>query len=148
MALGADFSGLSREVIGCAIAVHRALGPGLLEDTYEQCLAYELKVTGFEVRVQSALPLKYRELTVPFAYRVDLLVNDQLIVELKTVEKLTSLHAAQLLTYLRLANRPAGLLINFNSESLRHGIRRVYNSRATTSNQEILRSLRSLPHPL
>ena len=133
MALGVDSSGLSRKVIGCAIAVHKELGPGLLEDTYERCLAYDLTAAGLEVRVQCPLPLKYRELSVPFAYRVDLLVNNRLIIELKTVEKLTSLHAAQLLTYLRLSNQPTGLLINFYSLSLRHGIRRVYNSRATTT---------------
>lgn len=132
MGLIADVSGLSAKVIGCALGVHSLLGPGLLEDTYEQCLAYELRDAGLEVRVQAALPLAYRELTVPFAYRVDLFIENQLIVELKTVEKLTSLHKAQLLTYLRLSNQSIGLLINFNTESLRHGIHRVYNAKATT----------------
>src|SRR5207253_2510364 len=113
---------LTRSVIGSAIRVHKALGPGLLEDTYEQCLAYELRSAGLVVRAQVALPLLYKDLKIPFAYRVDLLVEDALIIELKTVEKLTPLHSAQLLTYLKLSNVRLGLLINFNSKVLRHDV--------------------------
>lgn len=127
MAILDDGSGLTRSVIGHAIRVHRALGPGLLEDTYERCLACELEANGLSVRSQKQMPLVYKEMKLPFAYRLDLLVEDKLIIEVKAVEKLISLHSAQLLTYLKISGLNVGLLMNFNSKVLRHDIRRILN---------------------
>lgn len=115
-------------VIGLAIRVHRQLGPGLLEKTYEECLAYELRNAGSFVEQQKHLPLVYNSLQLVDAYRVDLLVNDTLIIELKTADKITALHVSQVLTYLRLCDKHLGLIFNFNSEVLRHGIKRVVNN--------------------
>jgi GxxExxY protein len=129
MSLLIDRSGLSKRVIGQAITLHKSLGPGLLEDTYEQCLAYELREIGLTVRTQVTLPLKYKNLEIPFAYRADLIVDEQLIIELKTVQRITDLHVSQLLTYLKISGVSVGLLMNFNSRVLRHDIRRVLNPR-------------------
>jgi GxxExxY protein len=118
---------LSDQVIGAAISVHRGLGPGLLESTYEECLSYELVQAELKVERQVALPLSYKALTVSNAYRIDLVVNDALIVEVKSVESLSRLHTSQLLTYLKLTGLPAGLIINFNSALLRDGIKRYVN---------------------
>jgi len=109
-----NFDGLSNKVLGCAIEVHRELGPGLLESTYEQCLAYQLSCAKIPFRLQVELPVKYKETNLDCGYRIDLLVNDQLIVELKSVEQLLKIHEAQILTYMRLAKMRVGLLINFN----------------------------------
>ena len=118
------FDALSNRVIGCAIAVHRELGPGLLESTYEQCLAYELRQEGIPFRLQHPLPVKYKEVQLDCGYRVDVLVNDELILELKSVDIVSGIHEAQLLTYMKLAQIKTGLLINFNVVLLKSGIQR------------------------
>ena len=119
-----EFDELSNRVIGCAIEVHRHLGPGLLESTYEQCLARELSLSNLPFRLQCPLPVVYKGLHLECGYRVDLLIQDRLIVELKAVEKLTGIHQAQLLTYMRLSSIHIGLLINFNVPILHKGLRR------------------------
>ena len=121
-------SQLTSIVIGKAIEVHRALGPGLLESAYQECLAYELKLEGLYVEREKALPIIYKKVRLEHGYRLDLLVEGELIVELKTVETLTDVHTAQILTYLRLGNFPLGLLINFHVKMLREGIRRYANT--------------------
>jgi GxxExxY protein len=118
---------LSNVVIGCAIKVHAALGPGLLESAYEECLYYELIKTGLRVEKQKPLSLVYETIKLECGYRVDLLVDKKLIIEVKSVESLTDIHLAQLLTYLRLANLKLGLLLNFKVLRLKDGIRRVVN---------------------
>jgi GxxExxY protein len=118
---------LAAEVIGCAIAVHRALGPGLLESAYEQCLAYELRKSGFRVDIQKPMPLVYEEVEMDCGYRIDILVEDKLILELKAVERLLDVHMAQTLTYLKLSECKLGLLMNFNVPVLKKGIQRVVN---------------------
>jgi GxxExxY protein len=120
-----EFDDLSNRVIGCALEVHRSLGPGLLESTYEQCLAHELKTNGIEFKRQHPLPVNYKEIRLDCGYRVDLLINNKLIVELKTAEKILPIHQAQLLTYMELSNVAVGLLINFNVKYLRDGIKRM-----------------------
>lgn len=122
--MGMKFDDLSNRVLGCAIEVHRELGPGLLESTYEQCLAYELNRAGIPFKIQQQLPVEYKEIKLDCGYRVDLFVDDCLIVELKSVEQLLKIHEAQILTYMRLANVKVGLLINFNVDILKKGIRR------------------------
>jgi GxxExxY protein len=113
-------------IIGAAIEVHRDLGPGLLESAYEQCLCHELHLRGFSFRRQIDLPVLYKGLKLDCGYKIDLLVRDEVILELKSVEKLLPIHQAQLLTYLRLAQKRVGLLINFNVPLLTQGIiRRV-----------------------
>lgn len=112
------------EVIGCAIEVHRLLGPGLLESAYEQCLAYELYQRGIPFKAQAPMPLEYKDVKLDCGYRLDFIVQDSLIVELKAVEQLLRIHEAQMLTYMKLAGTPLGLLINFNSTPLKNGIKR------------------------
>ena len=119
-----DFDELSNRVIGCAIEVHRELGPGLLESTYEQCLAHELSRDNISFKLQHPLPVIYKSVRIDCGYRVDLLVEDKLILELKSVEQLNKIHAAQLLTYMKLARIKTGLLINFNTQMLKHSIKR------------------------
>ena len=119
-----DFDRLSNQVIGAAIAVHRELGPGLLESTYEKCLAYELSVRGIKYSTQTALPVSYKGLDLDCGYRVDVIVEERLIVELKCVDKLHRIHEAQLLTYMKLAQIKTGLLIIFNVNLLKDGIKR------------------------
>ena len=116
---------LSGQVIGAAIEVHRHLGPGLLESAYEACLAFELGQLGLSVARQVALPVTYKEVHLEIGYRLDIVVEGQLIVELKTVEKLLPVHEAQLLTYLKLAHIKTGLLLNFHTPLLREGILRM-----------------------
>ena len=118
---------LTGAIIGAAIAVHREIGPGLLENVYEACLAFELRRRGHAVRTQVAMPVTYAGERIELGYRVDLLVDDAVIVELKAVTKLMPIHEVQLLTYLRLARRHIGLLINFHEIRLRDGIRRIAN---------------------
>jgi GxxExxY protein len=118
------FDEISNKVIGYAIEVHRALGPGLLESTYEQCLAREMDLSGIAFKLQSPLPVEYKGIKLDCGYRVDMLVEDKLIVELKSVEKILPIHEAQILTYMKLANIKVGLLINFNVERLKEGIKR------------------------
>jgi GxxExxY protein len=114
-------------IIGAAIEVHRALGPGLLESAYEACLSFELAERGVKVEQQKALPVVYRDVRLDCGYRLDLLVENAVVVEIKAVDVLMPIHTAQLLSYLKLSNRPVGLLINFNVKMLRDGIRRMVN---------------------
>ena len=119
-----EFDELSRRVIGCAIEVHRNLGPGLLESTYRQCLACELSHAGLSFQMEVPLPVRYKETLLDCGYRIDLLVNGDLVVEAKSVETLLPIHHAQILTYMRLSKVPLGLLINFNVTKLQNGINR------------------------
>jgi GxxExxY protein len=119
------FDALSHLVIGCALEVHKELGPGLLESTYEQCLAHELSKAGIPFKLQQPVSVCYKEVQIDCGYRVDLLVSDQLIVELKSVEKLLPIHQAQLMTYMKLARISIGLLMNFNVRYLKNGIKRI-----------------------
>ncbi len=122
-----DEKALSGEVIGAAIEVHRLLGPGLLESAYELALERELALRGFSVERQKPVPLEYKGMPLGDGFRLDLLVEDSLLLEIKAVEALLPIHEAQLLTYLRLTARRFGLLLNFNEKSLKDGIRRVVN---------------------
>jgi GxxExxY protein len=119
---------LSKIVLDLGIKVHRVLGPGLLESAYEECLYYEIKQYGLLVEKQKVLPLIYENVKLDVGYRIDLLVEKKLIVELKSVEALHDLHIAQTLTYLKLSNCKLGLLINFNTTLLKNGIKRVVNN--------------------
>ena len=119
---------ISGAIIGAAMEVHRTLGPGLLESAYEACLAFELAERGLRLERQKPLPVVYREVKLDCGYRMDLLVESSVVVEIKSVEALAPIHTAQLLSYLRLAHCPLGLLINFNVEVLKEGIRRVVNN--------------------
>jgi GxxExxY protein len=116
---------LTSQVIGLAIEVHRGLGPGLLESAYEECLCFELKEHGLAFRRQVALPVAYKSVKLDCGYRLDMVIEDNLIVELKTVERLLPVHDAQLLTYLKLSGVRTGLLMNFNVPVLKDGIRRL-----------------------
>jgi GxxExxY protein len=119
---------LTEQIIGAAIEVHRHLGPGLLESTYEACLKYELEQRGLLVQPQKALPVVYKEIQLEQGYRIDLLVANTIIVELKVVEEITAVHEAQILTYLKLSGHKIGLLFNFNVKLLKNGIRRFIMS--------------------
>ncbi|MGA2092680.1 MAG: GxxExxY protein [Sedimentisphaerales bacterium] len=119
-----EFDELSGRVIGCAIEVHKNLGPGLLESTYERCLSYELTAAGLKHTTQKELPIDYKGLNINAGYRIDLIVEDGIIVELKSIEKVLPIHEAQLLTYMKLAGINVGLLINFNVKKLKDGIKR------------------------
>lgn len=112
-------------IIGLGIEVHRALGPGLLESAYEECLCFELKQSGMPFQRQVPLPVTYKAVKLDCGYRMDIVVNDEVIVELKTVERLSPIHQAQLLTYLKLSKIRIGLLMNFNAAVLRDGIKRM-----------------------
>ncbi|EKT3958346.1 GxxExxY protein [Flavobacterium psychrophilum] len=118
---------ISRVVFESALKVHQALGPGLLESAYEECLFYELKKHNLKIEKQKALPLIYDKIKLDAGYRIDIIIEDKFIVEIKAVEALTDVHLAQLLTYLRLSNCKLGLLINFNVSLLKNGVRRVIN---------------------
>ena len=118
---------ITRKIIGAAIEVHRALGPGLLESAYETCLAYELNQRGLAFRQQVPLPLHYENVRLDCGYRLDLVVEDEVIVEIKTVEELAPIHQAQLMSYLRLSGKQVGLLINFNVRVLKQGLKRLVN---------------------
>jgi GxxExxY protein len=120
-----EFDELSRSVIGCAIEVHRNLGPGLLESTYRQCLACELSHAGIAFQMEVPSPVRYKDILLDCGYRIDLLVSGELIVEIKSVEALLPIHQAQILTYMRLASISLGLLINFNVTKLQNGIKRL-----------------------
>jgi GxxExxY protein len=115
---------LTERIIGAAIEVHRHLGPGLLESAYETCLAHELTLLGLDIARQQPLPISYKGLQLDAVYRLDLVVENSVLLELKSVERVEPIHEAQLLTYLRLARLPVGLLINFNVHLLRQGIKR------------------------
>lgn len=118
---------VTKRVIGFAIEVHRALGPGLLESAYEKCLCYELAQSGTRFMRQVPLSVRYKGIALDCGYRMDLLIDDLVIVEIKAVECLAAIHEAQLLTYLKLAAKPVGLLINFNVPVLKQGIKRMVN---------------------
>ena len=119
---------ISNKVIGAAINVHKQLGPGLLEKAYQTCLKYELEEQGLTVRTEVPVPVVYKEVKLDQGYRIDLLVNEKVVVELKAVEALTDVHTVQILTYLRLGNYKLGLLINFHVTLLKQGIRRYVNN--------------------
>ena len=114
-----------KTVLDCCFRVHTELGPGLLENSYEECLFYELTQNGLKVEKQKALPLIYKEVKLKAGYRIDLLVEDSIIVEIKSVEALHDVHLAQILTYLRLSKNKLGLLVSFNVKQLKTGIKRV-----------------------
>jgi GxxExxY protein len=116
---------IARSIVDAALTVHRALGPGLLESAYEACLAHELECRGHSVRKQVGLPVVYNSIQLDVGYRLDLIVDDDVVVEVKAIETLVPLYDAQLLTYLRLSRRRLGLLINFNVTLMKHGIRRL-----------------------
>jgi GxxExxY protein len=123
-----DLNPLTGIIVDSAIKVHSAIGPGLLESAYETCMAYELRERGVRVRTQILLPITYKAVKMNVAYRIDLLVQESVIVELKTVSKLLPIHEAQLLTYLRLSGRRLGLLLNFHVPLMREGIKRMVNN--------------------
>ena len=123
-----DENEVSSKIIGAAIEVHRTLGPGLLESVYQQCLERELKLQNIAVASEIPIAAEYKDLKFDVAYRADLVVADKVIIEMKVVERLLSVHEAQLLSYLRLMNKRLGLLINFNSPVLKDGIKRVVNN--------------------
>jgi GxxExxY protein len=118
---------ISRRIIGAAIEVHRHLGPGLLESAYQSCLVFELRQQGFRVDEQKPLPVTYREVRLDCGYRLDLVVEDEIIVEVKAIEKLLPIHDAQILSYLRLSNKKIGLLMNFHVPVLKDGLKRIVN---------------------
>jgi GxxExxY protein len=122
-----DYNDCTRKIITAAIHVHKELGPGLLESVYESCLALELSVMGLDVQRQIELPVIYKGKTLAEKYRLDLLVDDCVVVELKSVEELRPIHEAQLVSYLKLSNKKVGLLINFNVPILKSGIKRKIN---------------------
>jgi len=119
-----DINNITETIIGASIEVHKALGPGLLESTYEECLSYELRLNGLRFQRQRALPLIYKSIKLDCGYRIDLHVEERVVIELKAIDKLSPIHDAQLLTYMKLANCSVGLLINFNVPVLKYGIRR------------------------
>jgi len=119
---------LSYKIIGAAMELHKALGPGLLESVYEAALAYDLKELGLEVKTQVSMPLVYKEVKQDVGYRIDVLVENKVIIEIKSVESLAQVHFAQTLTYLKLADKKLALLINFNTKLLKDGIHRIVNN--------------------
>jgi GxxExxY protein len=130
-----SFNKLTESIIGACIEIHREihrlhrfLGPGLLESTYEECLCHELSTAGISFERQKSLPVHYKKIKLDCGYRLDLVVEQKVIVELKAVEELTPIHEAQLLTYLKLSGLTLGLLINFNVAMLKHGIKRIVNN--------------------
>ncbi|HED07807.1 MAG TPA: GxxExxY protein [Ignavibacteria bacterium] len=123
-----DENELSREIIGAAIKVHKNLGPGLLESAYEECLFYELKKLQLKVEKQKPMPLIYDDVKLDIGYRIDILVENKVVIEIKSVEALNDVHLAQVLTYLKLSNCKLGLLINFNVSLLKNGIKRIVNN--------------------
>ena len=122
-----ELNKITEATIGTAIDVHRALGPGLLESAYQACLAYELIERGRKVEQQKPLPIVYKSVQLDAGYRLDLLIEDKVIVEIKSIDSIAPIHEAQLLSYLRLSEKKAGLIINFNVKVLRYGIRRLVN---------------------
>lgn len=120
-----ELNQLSNEIIGSAIKVHKALGPGLLESSYKECLFYEIVKTGYFTEKEKSLPLIYETVHLDIGYRIDILVESELIVEVKSVEALSDIHTAQVLTYLKLSGNRLGLLINFNVPLLKNGIKRL-----------------------
>ena len=122
-----DKNEITGEIIGCAIEVHNHLGPGLLESAYQECLCYELDKAGLLYVKEKSLPIVYKDIKLDHGYRIDILVENKIVIELKTVEAFTNVHYAQILTYLRLGGFELGLLINFNVQVLKNGIKRFIN---------------------
>ena len=120
-----DENSLSNIIIGCAIEVHRHLGPGLLESAYQECLYHELLLAGLSVQKEKPMPIVYKDVKLNHGFRIDLLVNNKVVIEIKTVESFTDVHTAQVLTYLKLGNYKLGLLLNFYVTSLKSGINRI-----------------------
>jgi len=118
---------ITEKIIGAAIEVHKALGPGLLESAYQECLFYELKALGYSVKKEVSLPIIYKDIRLDHGYRIDLLVEN-IVVEIKTVEQFTDVHSAQILTYMKLGDYPLRLLLNFNTKLLKNGIKRFINT--------------------
>jgi GxxExxY protein len=123
----ARINSLTERIIGCAVEVHRGLGPGLLESAYEECLCYELSQAGLKLLRQVELPIAYKGVNLDCGYRMDVVVEDSVIIEIKAVERIHSIHEAQLLSYLKLHNKKVGLLLNFHVPVLKSGIKRVVN---------------------
>jgi GxxExxY protein len=119
-----EFDELSNKVIGCALEVHKALGPGLMESVYEKCLSFELTNSDLRNETQKALPVNYKDVRIDCGYRIDILVENKLIVELNSVDKVLPIHQSQILTYMKLAGVSTGLLLNFNVAKLKDGIKR------------------------
>jgi len=119
---------ITENIIGAAIEVHKALGPGLLESAYQECLYYELTKMGYFVQKELPQSIVYKDITLDHDYRIDLLVEHKIVIELKTVEKFTNVHTAQILTYMKLGDYPLGLLLNFNTKLLKNGIKRFINT--------------------
>lgn len=119
---------ISKIVFDCALNVHKALGPGLLESAYEECMFYEIKKTGINVEKQKPLPLIYEDVKLEIGYRVDLIIENKVILEIKSVETLNDVHLAQVLTYLKLSDCKLGMLINFNVALIKNGIKRIANN--------------------
>ena len=119
---------LTETIIGASIEVHRALGPGLLESAYQKCLFHELESQGLQVKMEIPLPIVYKDIRLNHGYRIDLLVEDTVVIEIKTVEAFSDVHKAQILTYLKLSEYPIGLLINFHTKLLKNGIKRFINT--------------------
>ena len=119
---------LTEKIIGCAIEVHRAIGPGLLESAYEECLCYELAQRGLQFERQVPLPVIYKGVKLDCGYKLDIIVEESVILEIKAVDQLISIHEAQLLSYLRMLNMKVGLLLNFHSTVLKNGIKRIVNN--------------------
>lgn len=119
-----EINQLTEKIIGCALEVHNKLGPGLLESAYEECLSYELKSTGLAIERQVPVPVVYKDIKLECGYRIDILVEKTVIIELKAIEALAPVHEAQILTYMKFANKAMGLLINFNVTLLKNGIKR------------------------
>ena len=122
-----EITQMSYDIVGCAIKVHKELGPGLLESVYEKCLKYELIKNGFEVKQQMLVPVIYDELEMEVDLRVDLLVNDTIVVELKAIENILPVHEAQILTYMKLLKKPQGLLINFFTDNITKAVKPFVN---------------------
>ena len=120
-----ELNELTSKILACAYTVHSALGPGLLESAYEECLYYELQQAGLKVERQKVLPLVYKEVKLDAGYRIDLFVENRVVIELKSVEAINDVHIAQVLTYLKLSECKIGLLINFNVKSLKNGVKRL-----------------------
>ncbi len=122
---------ISYEIIGACYEVHSRLGPGMLESTYQKCLLFELNELGYKTESEVFLPVTYKNMHIDHAYKADIIVNQKVIIELKAVEAFSDAHSAQLLTYLKMSNLRLGLLLNFNVKSMKHGIKRIINSKAT-----------------
>lgn len=118
------YSELTSRIIGCAIEVHKLLGPGLLESAYEECLSYELEKAGLKVEKQKALPVVYKEIKLDYGYRMDIVVDNAIVLEIKSVDVLNPVHEAQILTYLKFSEKKIGLLINFNVTLLKNGLKK------------------------